>query len=102
MRAMISVALSASRRRRATSISWRWPSIAGATTRRRTSWAILRLRFGMRRDGGKKIVLANIQDPEVGGGTWCDDAHDFAANEFLPGTGVLHLVADGDFEAGAN
>ena len=57
---------------------------------------------GMRRDSGKKIVLANIQYAEVGGRTWCDDAHDFAANELLPGTGLLHLVADGDFEAGAN
>ena len=51
---------------------------------------------------GKKIVLANVEHGEICGGAGRDDAYDFAANEFLAGTGLFHLVADGDFEAGAN
>src|ERR1051325_416467 len=53
-------------------------------------------------DRSKKIVLANVEDSEVRGSTGSDDAYDFAANEFLPGSGLLHLVANGDFEPGAN
>ena len=54
------------------------------------------------RSGGEEIILAGIEDGDVGGGAGGDDAGDFAANDLLAGAGLLHLFADGDFEAGAN
>ena len=56
----------------------------------------------MRRNGREEIVFANIEYAEVGSGARGNDTHDFPANEFFPGTGLFHLVADGDFVAGAN
>ena len=56
----------------------------------------------MRGDGGQKIVFAGVEDGDVGGCAGSDDADDFAADDFLAGAGLLHLVADGDFEAGAD
>ena len=56
----------------------------------------------MRGDGGKKIIFAGVEDGDVGGGARRDDANDFAADDFFAGAGLLHLIADGDFEAGAD
>src|SRR5689334_6627628 len=56
----------------------------------------------MRGDGRQKIVFANVEYAEICGGTGGNHAHDFAPHEFLAGTRLLHLVADGDLEAGAN
>ena len=51
---------------------------------------------------GEEIVFAGVEDGAVCGGAGGDDADDFAANDFFAGAGLLHLVADGDFEAGAD
>ena len=56
----------------------------------------------MLRDRRQEIVFARVEDRAVGGGAGRDDADDFAAHQFLARAGLLHLVADGDFEAGAN
>ncbi len=56
----------------------------------------------MRRNGGKEIVFANIEDAKIGCSAWGDDAHDLAAHEFFAGARLFHLVANGDLEAGAN
>src|SRR5208283_3010635 len=52
--------------------------------------------------GGEEIVFAGVEDGDVGGGAGSDDAGDFAANKLFAGAGLLHLFADGDFEAGAD
>ena len=54
------------------------------------------------RNSREKIVFASVEDGDVGGGSRCDHADDFAANEFFARAGRFHLVANGDFEAGAN
>src|SRR5256885_2386312 len=51
---------------------------------------------------GKKIIFAGIEDGDIGGGAGGDDPDNFAANDFFAGAGLLHLIADGDFEAGAD
>src|SRR5713226_10574858 len=56
----------------------------------------------MHGNGSEKIVFASVQDGDIRGGTGSDDAHDFTADKLLAGAGLLHLVADGDFETGAN
>ena len=56
----------------------------------------------VRRNGGKEIVFANIEDAKIGCSAWGDDAHDLAAHEFFAGARLFHLVANGDLEAGAN
>jgi len=53
-------------------------------------------------NGGEEIIFAGVEDGNVGGGAGGDDARNFAAHEFLAGAGLLHLFADGDFEAGAD
>ncbi len=53
-------------------------------------------------DGREKTVFAGFKKGALGGGTWCDDADDFAAHQFFAQAGLLHLIADGDFEAGAD
>jgi len=55
--------------------------------------------LGYRRE---KIVLAGVEDCSFCGGAGGDDADDFAANDFLAGAGLLHLIADGDFESGTD
>src|SRR5882762_318937 len=55
--------------------------------------------FGDRRE---KIVFACVEERDVSCGPRSDDAHHFAANEFLSRAGLLHLIADGDFETSAN
>ncbi len=52
------------------------------------------------RDGGQEIVLLGFEDVEIGSRAGRDDADDLAANELFAGAGRLHLIADGDFEAG--
>ena len=54
------------------------------------------------RDRGEEIIFAGVKDGDVSGGAGSDDAGDFAADEFFAGAGLLHLFADGDFEAGAD
>src|SRR2546430_16152752 len=53
-------------------------------------------------DGGQEIIFAGVENGDVGGGAGGDDADNFATNKFLAGAGLLHLIADGDFEAGAD
>jgi len=53
-------------------------------------------------DGCEKIVFASVEEGDVGGGTRRDDTHDFAANELFARSGLLHLIANRDFEAGAD
>ncbi len=57
---------------------------------------------GMFGDGGEKIIFARVEHRNVGGGARRDDAHHFAADNLLAGAGLLHLVADGDFESRAD
>ena len=38
-------------------------------------------------DGGKKIVFASVEDGDISGGAWSDDADDFERTSFLPGPG---------------
>src|SRR5256885_17051630 len=57
---------------------------------------------GMFGDGGQEIIFAGVENGDVGGGAGGDDADNFATNKFLAGAGLLHLIADGDFEAGAD
>src|SRR5208337_3154798 len=52
--------------------------------------------------GSEEIVFAGIEDGDVGGGAGGDDTGDFASNQLFAGPGLLHLFADGDFEAGAD
>ncbi len=52
--------------------------------------------------GGEEIVFARVKDGDIGGGARGDDAHDFAADNFFARAGLLHLVADGDLESGAD
>ena len=52
-------------------------------------------------DRGQEIILLGLEDAQVGGRPGRDDAHDFAPDQPFAGAGLFHLVADGDFEAGA-
>src|ERR1700746_2563623 len=56
----------------------------------------------MRRNSGKEIVFADIEDAKVSCRARSDDAYDLAAYELFAGARLVHLVADGDLEAGAN
>ncbi len=53
-------------------------------------------------DGGEEIIFARVEHRDISGRAWSDDAHNFAANDFLAGAGLLHLVADGDFKSSAD
>src|ERR1700674_556298 len=53
-------------------------------------------------DGREEIVFTGFEKGAIGGGTRCDDAHDFGAYELFAWAGQLHLIADCDFEANAN
>jgi len=57
---------------------------------------------GIFRYGGEKVVFARVKDGDIGGRAGSDDADDFAADEFFAGTGLLHLIANSDFESGAD
>ena len=57
---------------------------------------------GVLGNGGEEIIFAGVEDGDIGGGAGGDDAGDFAADELFAGAGLLHLFADGDFEAGAD
>ncbi len=54
------------------------------------------------RYGGEEIVLTGVENGDVGGSAGSYDAGDFAADEFFAGAGLFHLLADGDFETGAD
>ena len=54
-----------------------------------------------REHGGQEIIFLGLEELKVGGGAGSDDADDFAADEVFAGAGLLHLIADGDFEASA-
>ncbi len=57
---------------------------------------------GVPGDGGEEIVFAGVEDGDIGGRARRDHANHFAADEFFARAGLLHLVADGNFEPGAN
>jgi len=54
------------------------------------------------RNGGQEIVFADIEHPDVRCRAGRDDANYFPANEFFAWAGLLHLIADSDFETGAD
>src|SRR5215467_3906624 len=51
---------------------------------------------------GEKIVLLGFKNGDVGGGARSYDAHHFAADDLFARSRSFHLIADGDFESGAN
>ncbi len=53
-------------------------------------------------DGGEITVFASVEERAVRCGTRREDAHDFAADQLLARTGLLHLVANRDFESATN
>src|SRR5713101_7465443 len=53
------------------------------------------IRRGVLKNGRKEIVFFGVQNRDIGGGSRSDDADDFAADEFLAGAGLLHLIANG-------
>src|SRR5258708_8444659 len=53
-------------------------------------------------DRGEKIIFARVEHGRVRSGAGRDDANDFAAYDLFTGAGLLHLVANGDFESGAD
>src|SRR2546430_11024147 len=57
---------------------------------------------GMFGDRCEEIVFPGVEQSAVGGGTRSDDPHDVATDEFLARSRLLHLIADRDFEAGAD
>ncbi len=54
------------------------------------------------RDCGQVVVFVRAEEVGVGRGAGGDDAGDFAADEFLAGAGVFHLVTDRDAVAFAD
>src|SRR6202035_2302299 len=57
---------------------------------------------GMLGDGSEEIVFAGVEDGAFGRCARCDDADYFAADYFFAGTGLLHLVANGNLKSGAD
>jgi hypothetical protein len=57
---------------------------------------------GVRGYRGEEIIFAGVEDGDICGGAGGDDADDFAADDFFSGAWLLHLIADGDFESGAD
>src|SRR5260370_4067496 len=53
-------------------------------------------------DRREEIIFAGVEDCAVSSSTRSDDPHHFAPHEFLARAWLFHLIADGDFEAGAN
>src|SRR5260370_38203025 len=53
-------------------------------------------------DRSEKIIFARVEHGHVRSRAGSDDAHDFAADDLFAGAGLLHLVADGDLESGAD
>src|SRR5579859_7638820 len=56
----------------------------------------------MRRHGREEVVLASVENSAVCSRSRRYDADDFAADDLLARSGRFHLIADGDFESGAN
>ena len=54
-----------------------------------------------RATAARKLFSLGSRTLQVGGGAGRDHADHFAAHQFFAGAGLLHLVADGDFVAGA-
>ena len=50
----------------------------------------------------EKTVFAGVEKGNVRRGTRGDHPNNFAADELFPGAGLLHLIADRDFEPGSN
>src|SRR5260370_16629161 len=46
----------------------------------------------------EEIVFAGVEEGNIGGGTGSDHANDLAADKLFSRAGLLHLVADRDFE----
>src|SRR5260370_885875 len=53
-------------------------------------------------NGGEITVFASVEERPVRCRTRREDAHDFAADQLLAGTGLLHLIANRDFESATN
>src|SRR5260370_14802922 len=53
-------------------------------------------------DRSEKIICARVEHGYVRSRAGGDDADDFAADDLFAGAGLLHLVADGDLESGAD
>ena len=64
----------------------------------KTNWRTGRVRG----HGGEKIIFASVEDRDIGRRSGCDDPDDFATHDFLSGARLLHLIANGDLESGAN
>ena len=50
----------------------------------------------------EKIILARVEKRHVRGGARRDHPHDFAADQLFARAGLLHLIANRDFEAAAD
>ena len=50
----------------------------------------------------RKLFSLRIEERAIRGSPRRDDTDNFAAHQFLARTGLLHLIADGDFEPGTN
>src|SRR5205814_4517722 len=57
---------------------------------------------GMFCNRSKKAIFARVEKGDVRSGAWCNHTHHFAANQLLAWAGLLHLIADRDFEAAAD
>src|SRR6266481_3573854 len=53
-------------------------------------------------DGREKTVFACVEERPVSSRTRREDAHDFAADQLLSWTRLLHLIANRDFESATN
>ena len=58
--------------------------------------------FAARAHGREKCRLARIKQLRIDWGTGCDDANDFAADQFLPFRRLFRLFTDGDAVAFTN
>jgi hypothetical protein len=53
-------------------------------------------------DGCEEIVFAGVEQRAIRGGARRYDAHNLAADQLLARAGQFHLIANRDFESGAN
>src|SRR5260370_33743574 len=49
-------------------------------------------------NGSEEIVFGGVEDGDISGGTGSDHANELAADQLFPRAGLLHLVADREFE----
>ncbi len=57
---------------------------------------------GVRGHRGEKIIFAGVENGPIGRRARGDHANDFAADDFFAGAGLLHLIANGNLETGAD